>query len=125
MRTKNLSLALAFASQLAVSAGALGQGSSVYINGQRLSVEQVHALEREIGSPVAPGRYLYDEGTTCWYNQSTGASGCLSGNGAYLSRYGSGHSNGQSWNHWSNAAGGGVGGTSDGCIYTTFGWSNC
>ena len=29
------------------------------------------------------------------------------------------------WNHWSNAAGGAVGGSADGCIYTTFGWSNC
>jgi hypothetical protein len=49
----------------------------------------------------------------------------LSG-GAYISRYGSGEWNGKGdWNHWSNAAGGAVGGTGDGCIYTTFGWSNC
>ena len=44
----------------------------------------------------------------------------------YAGRWGSGsqYSDG-SWNHYSEAAGGAVGGTSDGCIYTTFGWSNC
>lgn len=48
------------------------------------------------------------------------------GNYEYSGRWGSGsqYSDG-SWNHYSDAAGGAVGGTSDGCIYTTFGWSNC
>jgi|GEM_PF-2994615 len=30
-----------------------------------------------------------------------------------------------SWGVQSPHAGGGVGGTSNGCVYTTFGWSNC
>jgi len=46
----------------------------------------------------------------------------------YNTRWGGGSrtSNG-SWNHYSNLAGGAVGGTSDGCVYTTVagGWSNC
>ena len=48
------------------------------------------------------------------------------GNYEYSGRRGSGsqYSDG-SWNHYSGAAGGAVGGTSDGCIYTSFGWSNC
>lgn len=125
MRSKHLALVLTFATLLGASSGSLSQGSDVYVNGQRLSAAEVYGLQRELGTYIAPGSYLYDDSTGCWYNQSTGASGCLSGNGDYLSRYGSGSSSGQFWNHWSNAAGGGVGGTSDGCIYTTFGWSNC
>jgi hypothetical protein len=100
-------------------------GTDVSVNGKRLSTTEIRALERDIGSYVAPGDYLYDAGSGCWYNQTSGASGCLSANGSYTSRYGSGHNNAGSWNHWSNAAGGGVGGTADGCVYTTFGWSNC
>ncbi len=63
--------------------------------------------------------------------QVVGQSGCLSktvGNyGAndtdiYNSRYGSGETNSQQdWSHWSDAAGGSVGGTGDGCVYTSFG----
>ena len=53
------------------------------------------------------------------------SSGCV-GNASVFSRYGSGERTSDgSWNHWSNAAGAGVGGTADGCIYTTTGWSNC
>jgi len=50
------------------------------------------------------------------------------GNYDYVTRGGSGsqYSDG-SWIHSSNVAGGSVGGTSDGCIYTSVGggWSNC
>jgi hypothetical protein len=111
----------------ALSSGALAmeQWSSVAINGQRLTVQELNLLQQQIGTYVSPGSYLFDGNSGCWYNQSTGASGCLGGNGSYLSRYGSGHSNASDWNHWSNAAGGAVGGTSDGCVYTSFGWSNC
>jgi len=101
--------------------------SNVAINGVRLTTAQLSALEANIGSRIAPGSYL-SHPNGCWINLTTGASGCLgqSGSGDVHSRYGSGsrNSNGD-WNHWSNAAGAGVGGTGDGCIYTTMGWSNC
>lgn len=98
--------------------------SAVAINGQRLTLPQLRALESQIGSAIAPGHYLVNA-AGCWLNVSTGASGCL-GNASVFSRYGSGErSSDGSWNHWSNAAGAGVGGTADGCIYTTSGWSNC
>ena len=100
--------------------------SSVAINGQRLTQVELGALERSIGARIAPGLYLVNT-QGCWVNLSNGQSGCLSHQGgAYISRYGSGErSSGGTWNHWSNAAGAGVGGTDDGCIYTTVGWSNC
>lgn len=98
--------------------------SNVAIDGQRLTTSQLHALEHEIGSRVMPGSYVVNA-AGCWLNLSTGASGCL-GERSTFSRYGSGERTGDgSWNHWSNAAGAGVGGTADGCIYTTTGWSNC
>lgn len=97
--------------------------SNVAINGQRLTVDQVRMLEMQIGT-IAPGHYLVNA-AGCWLNLSTGASGCV-GNASVFSRYGSGERTSDgSWNHWSNAAGAGVGGTADGCIYTTTGWSNC
>ncbi len=48
----------------------------------------------------------------------------------YNSRQGSGSYDSEgNWNHYTKPTGGssgmGVGGTSDGCIYTTTGWSNC
>ena len=50
------------------------------------------------------------------------------GNYEYNTRFGGGsqYSDG-SWNHYSSLAGGAVGGTSDGCVYTSVagGWSNC
>jgi len=50
------------------------------------------------------------------------------GNYEYNSRYGGGsqYADG-SWNHYSSVAGGAVGGTADGCVYTSVagGWSNC
>ncbi len=111
---------------LAGSAPALSQGSNVTINGQQLSWEQLQLLQQQIGSYIVPGHYLYDAASGCWYNQSNATSGCLGSGGSYMSRYGSGSYDGSgNWNHWSNAAGGAVGGTSDGCVYTTFGWSNC
>lgn len=99
--------------------------SEVIINGQLLSQVQKNALEKRIGTRIVSGNYITNG--DCWLNLSTGASGCLSsGKSNHFSRYGSGSrsANGD-WNHWSNAAGGAVGGTSDGCIYTTYGWSNC
>jgi hypothetical protein len=101
------------------------QSSNVSVNGQVLSVVELLELQKSIGY-IAPGNYLYDPNTSCWSNLSTGASGCLNNaSGGYISRYGSGHSNATDWNHYSNPAGTGVGGTSDGCVYTTTGWSNC
>lgn len=98
--------------------------SSVAINGQRLTQAQLQLLELQVGSRIAPGVYILNS-AGCWWNTTTGASGCL---GSYdtHSRYGSGERTGDgSWNHYSNSAGMGVGGSSDGCIYTTTGWSNC
>lgn len=98
--------------------------SDVAINGQRLTTEQVHQLEIGIGSRIAPGAYLVDA-NGCWANLTTGQTGCLASISTF-SRYGSGdRTSDGSWNHYSNSAGMGVGGTSDGCIYTTTGWSNC
>lgn len=106
---------------------AFAQPSNVAINGQVLSQPQLGALERHLGTRVAPGSYLVNYQTGCWANLSTGQQGCGvgGGSGAYTSRYGSGEYNANGdWSHYSNAAGGGVGGTGDGCVYA-FGWSNC
>lgn len=117
---------LVFVLSLCAGSAAFAGGSDVYINGLQLTVQQKTALQNAIGTYIAPGSYLVDANSGCWYNQSTGASGCPSTGNPYVSRYGSGsYDNSGNWNHWSNAAGGGVGGTSDGCIYTTYGWSNC
>lgn len=67
---------------------------------------------------VAPNWYIW---------QNSRAQGAAT---EYNSRYGSGSNDGQgNWNHYSkppgSSTGMGVGGTSDGCIYTTTGWSNC
>ncbi len=98
--------------------------SNVAINGQRLTVAQLQQLEVAVGTRIAPGAYLVDA-RGCWANLNTGEVGCL-GSIDTFSRYGSGErSSDGSWNHYSNSAGMGVGGTSDGCIYTTTGWSNC
>ena len=98
--------------------------SNVAVNGQVLTVQQLNVLQRQIGSAIAPGSYLLDQ-QGCWVNLTTGASGCIGIVNTY-SRYGSGERTSDgSWNHYSNSAGIGVGGTSDGCIYTTSGWSNC
>ncbi|MGI9341481.1 MAG: hypothetical protein ACR2QV_01440 [Gammaproteobacteria bacterium] len=46
----------------------------------------------------------------------------------YNTRFGGGsRTSDGSWNHYSPLAGGAVGGTSDGCVYTSVagGWSNC
>jgi hypothetical protein len=100
--------------------------SDVAINGQRLTSVQLQVLEQQIGSKVAPGIYLADV-NGCWLNLSNATSGCLGqGSVTTFSRYGSGERNNNGdWNHYSRSAEMGVGGTSDGCIYTTSGWSNC
>lgn len=98
----------------------------VAINGTQLTVSQLQQLERQIGTRIAPGNYVVD-GAGCWLNLSNGTSGCLGRSGVDThSRHGSGSRSGDgSWNHYSRAAGGAVGGTGDGCVYTSFGWSNC
>lgn len=98
----------------------------VAINGQQLTVPQVQQLERQIGTRIAPGNYLVNA-AGCWLNLSNGTSGCLGQSSVDVhSRYGSGSRSADgSWNHYSRAAEGAVGGTADGCVYTTFGWSNC
>jgi len=111
-----------------VSGTVAAQQSYVAINGQVLSQQQLGALEMQLGTRIAPGSYAVDYQSGCWANLSTGQQGCGvggGGNGAYTSRYGSGEYNSSGdWSHYSNAAGGGVGGTGDGCVYA-FGWSNC
>lgn len=118
---KSLFLSLLIGLQLSGTASA----SDVIINGQLLTHAQQTALENRIGTRIVPGNYVSDG--DCWANLSNGTSGCLSsGTVNNISRYGSGErSTDGSWNHWSNAAGGAVGGTSDGCVYTSFGWSSC
>lgn len=96
----------------------------VMINGQQLTMSQWQGLSNLVGETVVPGIYLVD-GNGCWLNTSNGTSGCV-GSSDVFSRYGSGSRDGNgNWNHWSDSAGGAVGGTSDGCIYTSFGWSSC
>jgi hypothetical protein len=101
-------------------------GTNVYINGQELDYSELVALQNQLRTQVQPGYYLVDYSSGCWVNTTSGTSGCVDANGTYTSRYGSGgYSSDGSWNHWSDAAGGAVGGTGDGCLYTSFGWSNC
>lgn len=98
--------------------------SQVVINGQHLTQGQLEMLQARLGVYIPPGAYLLDT-AGCWMNLGTGESGCI-GSVSVDSRYGSGERTSDgSWNHWSNSAGMGVGGTADGCIYTTSGWSNC
>ena len=98
--------------------------SNVSINGYRLSVQELVGLQRQLGTVIPAGAYVVDQ-NGCWANLTTGQNGCPGTVNAY-SRYGSGERTSDgSWNHYSNSAGMGVGGTSDGCIYTTTGWSNC
>ena len=103
--------------------------SNVSINGYVLNWMELARLKQSLGYTVLPGAYLYNVQNGCWINSTSGASGCLgnqnSNAGIYTSRYGSGERNNEGdWSHYSNAAGGGVGGTGDGCVYA-FGWSNC
>ncbi len=105
--------------------------SNVSVNGVPLTQHQLAGLERQLGGRVPAGNYVL-AANGCWMNLNSGARGCFggsnSGNGSgdVHSRYGSGSRNGNGdWNHWSDLSKGGVGGTSDGCIYTTYGWSNC
>ena len=103
----------------------------VYINGYELTPQELYAVQVQTGTRIPPGNYIYDGRSGCWAELTSGHSECPAyagggGGGSYISRYGSGEWNANGdWNHWSNAAGGAVGGTGDGCIYTTFGWSNC
>lgn len=125
MNTKSTSKTLFLSLLVALQMTNTVYASGVIINGQLLSYAEKTAIEKQIGARIQPGNYVSDG--DCWVNMSNGASGCLSsGTVNHFSRYGSGERNNQgAWNHWSNLANGGVGGTSDGCIYTTFGYSNC
>jgi hypothetical protein len=97
----------------------------VIINGYQLNDRELASLEAQLGTRVTPGYYLVDYRSGCWINQSNGQRGCLGNSGSYTSRYGSGERNSRGdWSHWSDYAGGSVGGTGDGCVYA-FGWSNC
>ncbi len=123
VRVCTLSLCLASSSAVVSAQEAL---SDVSINGVPLTQAQKGQLEQSIGVEVLPGRYLVNFLNGCWMNVDTGAQGCTQAQtGIYNSRYGSGerYSDG-SWSHYSNIAGGGVGGTADGCIYAGD-WSNC
>ncbi|MDJ0805949.1 MAG: hypothetical protein QNJ78_03865 [Gammaproteobacteria bacterium] len=107
--------------------GSSAHATGVTINGQSLSYSQKAALERQIGQTIAPGNYISDG--DCWVETRTGARGCLSRRNVdttVFSRYGSGSYDSRgNWSHWSDLPEGGFGGTSDGCIYTSYGWSNC
>ena len=99
--------------------------SNVAINGQRLTMQELRMLEKQLGSRVISGSYLYNAYNQCWANLTTGKTGCLSGGaGSRASGSGSGEWDGRgNWSSWSDY-GGGVGGTADGCVYTAT-WSNC
>lgn len=111
----------------AISAQA-NERTFVFINGYELSPQELHAVQIQTGTRIPAGNYIVDGNTGCWAELNSGQTGCPSqgSGGAYTSRHGGGEWNANGdWNHWSDAAGGAVGGTGDGCIYTTFGWSNC
>lgn len=110
-----------------ISAQANGR-TLVFVNGYELSPQELYTVQMQSGTRIPPGNYIVDGQTGCWAELNSGRSGCPvnAGGGSYTSRYGSGERNANGdWNHWSNAAGGAVGGSADGCIYTTFGWSSC
>ncbi|WP_020407902.1 hypothetical protein [Hahella ganghwensis] len=102
------------------------QNSNIAINGRWLTLTEAYTLQQRFGTNIAPGQYLVDENTGCWYNQSTGTSGCISDNNvAYnTTRGGGSYDNHGNWNHYDRNSRWGVGGTGDGCIYTPE-WSNC
>lgn len=123
-----MALLVGFAMIVATLAAHATGGTLVFVNGYELTPEELYSIELESGTRVPPGNYIYDVGTGCWAELNSGRGDCpaYGAGGSYNSRYGSGEWNGNGdWNHWSNAAGGAVGGTGEGCIYTTFGWSNC
>ena len=104
-------LAALAAGLAAISLPALAQNYGYYWNGHPASYDQASYLA-SLGYP--PGAYAIDGyGNVAWV-------------GDYVAGSGSGEvaPNGD-WSHTNPQAGMGVGGTSDGCIYTTSGWSNC
>lgn len=124
---KRISKIISLIGFLLFSMGVLSSpyASNVSINGYLLSTAELASLEAQLGTRVMPGAYLYNPQNSCWLNTTTGHSGCLNNSDIYTSRYGSGERNANGdWSHYSNMAGGGVGGTGDGCVYA-FGWSNC
>ena len=106
--------------------------SNVAINGFTITQQQLDLMQEQLGYRVPAGNYLVNYQNGCWVNVSNGQGGCPGTNqqqqttsSTYNSRYGSGeqYSNGD-WSYYSNVAGGGVGGSNDGCIYAGS-WSNC
>jgi hypothetical protein len=123
-----LAFLVGFAFLIATLAAHANGRTLVFVNGYELTPEELYSVQLQSGSRIPPGNYIYDGRTGCWAELNSGRSDCpaYAAGGSYGSRYGSGEWNGNGdWNHWSNAAGGAVGGTGDDCIYTTFGWSNC
>lgn len=94
----------------------------VYVNDHELTSQELTVTQQQLGARVPPGNYLYDDQSGCWMEMNTGQSGCpgYAGGGnlggeSYVSRYGSGESNGTGeWNHWSNVAGRAVDDAGDG-----------
>ena len=121
MFRKLLAYAVICAAATTINADAM---SGVSINGQMLTITQLMVLQQQLGTQIPPGNYLVNFQNGCWANLSTGQSGCP-GTVDVFGRYGSGERtpNGD-WSYYSNAAGGAVGGTGDGCLYA-FDWSNC
>lgn len=111
---------------LSSSVFATQEMSGVIINGNRLNVLQLQAVEMHLGYKIMPGTYLLNFQNGCWLEVNRNDRGCIAyQNSGVHSRYGSGErSSDGSWSHYSNAAGMGVGGTADGCVYTA-NWSNC
>lgn len=127
-RLPMLALVVGFVILVAAISAQANDRTFVFVNGYELSPQELYAVQMQSGTRIPPGNYIVDGQSGCWAELNSGQSGCpgQAGGGSYTSRYGSGEWNGNGdWNHWSNAAGGAVGGTGDGCIYTTFGWSNC
>jgi|TARA_Y100000294_G_scaffold121755_1_gene113227 hypothetical protein len=85
--------------------------------------QRIHpALRCNQGSSYDGGDYgtTYQAGPNSYYDNQ--------GNYEYNTRWAGGNqSSDGSWSHYSGLAGGSVGGTSDGCVYTSIagGWSNC
>lgn len=71
-----------------VSVGAIGapRGSGVAINGQMLNSTELVALQARLNTRIAPGYYLVDPHSGCWFNIKTGRTGCIGDPGVYPSR---------------------------------------
>jgi hypothetical protein len=90
----------------ALSANTSGR-TSVYVNDHELTSQELTVTQQQLGARVPPGNYVYDDQSGCWMEMNTGRSGCPGyagggnlGSESYVSRYGSGESNGTGeWNN--------------------------